>query len=174
MLLALDPSSNRCGVAVFLDGVLVVADHVDVPKGGKYKCPMRQSVDMSRRVFFWLQDYTVTEIVVEWPEIRKAAKAKGSPKHMLPLAGVAAGVALSLGLCPDACHALLPGEWAGQVPKDETVKGAKKSPRAIKTKSRLSAAELIIWEGVKYHDTIDAIGIGLKHLGRFERKRRPM
>ena len=172
MLLALDPSSNRCGVAIFLDGVLIVADVVTVPKNDKHKCPMRQAVDMSARVALWCADYKITSLVVEWPKIRSATKAKGDPNHNVPLAGVCVGAALALGLSVEACHAYLPKEWTASVPKNETVKGAKKSPRAIRIKSRLHGTELKIWQGVKYHDTIDAIGIGLKYLGRYERQRR--
>lgn len=175
MLLALDPSSNRCGVALFHEGKLVVAAYVAVPRKAKVKCPFGQAVMMSQLVVLWCADYKISEMVVEWPKIRSATNSKGDPNHNVPLAGVCGGVAIGLGLSLEHCHGYLPKEWTGGDSKDEsTVAAAKTSPRALKTKRRLKGAELDVWDKAKYHDTIDAIGIGLKFLGRFERLRRPM
>ncbi len=178
-LLALDPSIARCGLALFHDGDLIASGCVAGLHG--LKDTLARVVYISEACTNWVlqQSARPDEFIVEWPQVYTRDKSKGDPKGLLPLAGVAGCVAGILIRTPALtplnydleCVSYLPGEWSGRVPKVETVKGCKTSPRAVKVKSRLNAAELLVWEKVKYHDAIDAIGIGLHHLGRFKRKR---
>ena len=88
---------------------------------------------------------------------------------MLALAAACAAVYTLMDLWEVIAYT--PHEWIGTLPKATTVKGAKTSERAKRIKSRLSGSELDIWAAAKYHDEIDAIGLGLKALGRLERRR---
>ena len=162
-LLALDPSITRIGLALFVDGRLIDAGCLKVTKEGHV---LSRTVQAAQAVKAWCGD--ADALVVEWPQIYKAKKSKGDPNKIVPLAGVCSAVAALLGCEP---HMYLPRDWADNLPKCETVKGAKTSPRAYRIESRLQGGEQIVWARVKYHDAIDAIGIGLKHLGRFERSR---
>lgn len=171
MLLAMDPGLISCGVALFEGTTLTAAGVV------KYKAPKGADVldrvlGVARGVRNWTlsQGGKIDALAAEWPPVYAPGKeTKGGPKAVIPLAGVCGAVAALLE--PESVTSYLPAEWAGQVRKAETVKGAKTSPRAKKIVRRLSADEMAVWSTVKYHDTIDAIGIGLRHVGRFDRIR---
>lgn len=167
--LALDPSITRVGLAYFEDGELVAAKAIKVDK--------RMGDDIAARALYaarlsagWGRSQVdgILNVVCEWPKVYTRDKSKGDPASVIPLAGVCVGTAAML---HGNVTSYLPGEWAGRTPKHETVKGAKTSPRAMRVKSRLQGGELLVWQAVKYHDTVDAIGIGLHHLGRFKRRR---
>ena len=65
-----------------------------------------------------------------------------------------------------ACYT--PGEWTRGIPK-KTTGSAKTGPRALRILSRLSDAERAVVPDS--HDALDAVGLGLYRLGRFERRR---
>lgn len=178
-LLALDPSTTRCGLALFREGMLIASGCVT---GGYVRSDiLARVVHISEACAAWAlgQACRPCELIVEWPKIYTRNKSKGDPNDCVPLAGVAgclAGMlmqtpALTPLDCEMSCTSYLPSEWIGQVPKVETVKGCKDSARAKKIIARLNHAERMVWDTVKYHDAIDAIGIGLHHLGRLDRKR---
>ncbi len=172
-IVAIDPSIVSCGVAVFEDKNLVAATCI---KGDSDTSEdiLTRCITMADEVRSWLWSLTApykTDVLVsEWPPVYRPSKEKkGGPKDVIPMACVAG--ALGAFLDGPECVSYLPREWTGQVKKSTTVKGAKKSPRAQKVLRRLSGDELAVWDKVKYHDTIDAIGIGLHYLGRFDRMR---
>lgn len=177
-LLALDPSINSAGVAVFRDGDLIATETIKVKFKGDI---LARCLHISEAMAVWALGVPCRPavLVVEWPKIYKVGKSKVDPKDIVPLAGVAgclAGLLRQNGalrpLHDDLeCVSYLPKEWAGHPPKVETVKGCKSSPRALRIVSRLNHAERVVWDAIKYHDAIDAVGIGLKHLGRLERRR---
>lgn len=179
-VLALDPSITRVGLALYRDEELITSTTVKGTLGTKADVLARVlqiSLDTAR----WLMEVECRPdvLVAEWPQIYTRDKSKGDPNDSVPLAGVCGCLAGIIRLHPCLrtlrgeleCVSYLPGEWAGRVPKDETVKGCKSSPRALKIVSRLTPAERVVWDAIKYHDAIDAVGIGLKYLGRFERQR---
>lgn len=168
-LLALDPSITRIGLAYFEDGELVAAKAIKI-ESSKGQDISDRALDAAREAAAWAraQGHCPIDLACEWPQVYTRDKSKGDPKALVPLAGVCVGVAALLSA---QVSSYLPGEWAGRAPKDETVRGCKKSPRAIKILSRLVGGERLVWDAVKYHDAIDAIGIGLHHLGRLERRR---
>jgi hypothetical protein len=176
ILFALDPGLTRSGVALFQDGRLIRAGVID----SKVKGEVAVRCDyISQRAMGILEELTYSdlegsEFAGEWPQIYRGEKnvKNADPNDMLPLCGIVMAVgSVMRAVYGTELTTYLPKQWTGSVSKDETVKGAKTSPRALKIKRRLDAAELKVWKGVKYHDTIDAIGIGLHHLGRMKRIR---
>ena len=169
-ILVLDPSTTRCGLALFREGTLVAAGCVKNTLGTKADI-LARVVHMAEACADWYNDFGAdpTEIVVEWPPVYSPnQERKGGPKSVIALAGVCGALAMTIGC---RCTSYLPADWTQQVPKNKAVKGAKKSPRAVKILSRLTQSERVVWDSIKYDDAIDAIGIGLWHLGRLDRRR---
>lgn len=169
ILLAIDPSITRIGLALFVDGDLYTTGVV-LPTLGTKADIMERVAEMSECCYAWgiSHGHTVTDIACEWPQIYPKGRAKGDPNHIVPLAAVCGSVA---GFFRRDAEVTLtsykPRAWAGTMPKDETVKGCKSSPRARRTIKCLSSEEMKVWAEVEYHDEIDAIGIGLHYLKRF-------
>lgn len=168
VLLAVDPSIRSSGVALFVGGVLVVARKITLSDSMRVDT-LAVCREMSERIAMFTGGRVLDEIACEWPQIYRETKSKGSPNNLLGLAAICCGVAC---LWPDAAaFSYLPREWSGGVPK-ATKGNAKKSPRAYRIGSRLTLpGEAAIWAKTKGHDAIDAIGIGLYHLGRLTPRR---
>lgn len=179
-LLALDPGINRAGIALYRNGSLIAATAITSKLRGDI---LARVLHISEQAALWVlinQSRPVT-LVAEWPPVYKPAQEKkGGPRAVVPLAGVCGALAgilkATAALRPIGrdleCVSYEPSKWLeGQVPKDETVAGCKSSPRAVKIVSRLNHAERVTWDTIKYHDEIDAVGIGLHHLGRLGRRR---
>lgn len=162
-LLAVDPGIRGCGVAMFHRDrkTMLRAGYVrnTVTKGDD----MAAVIAMAKAVRVWTgQGLYVDTVWVEWPRVYTAAKSKGDPNDLLPLAAVGSAVCV---LHWDAAgHRVYPYEWKGQMSKEVC---------HARTLARMSKEELdrIETVGAKDHNTYDAIGIGLHALGRFERKR---
>lgn len=163
-LLAVDPGVRGCGAAIFWDGVLERATYVANPflKGNG----AAQAALLAAGVLNWAG--VVNELVVEVPRIYPAARQKGDQNDLIAVAGVAFAVA---GRCEPYVTAKMmttyyPRDWKGTVDADEVM-----IPRI---KGRLSPAEIHRILPVKsslMHNVYDAIGIGLKKLGRLEPRR---
>lgn len=170
-LVAIDPSLTRLGFAVFERGELVRTGVVR----GKTKASediVHRVAEMAHRTLYEVgANLSVQDMVFEWPQLYGTGKSVGSPNKIMPLAAVCSAIGAIVSLRGTRLHSYLPSEWAGQVPKCTTVAGCKYSPRALRILSRLSVEEQSVWNDAKYDDEIDAIGIGLKFLGRYERKR---
>lgn len=173
-LLSVDPGIRGCGCAFFVDSVLAACANVINPTksgGGPRECAM-----MARAVTDWwgreagAADCAVlSEIAVEWPQVyqRGGGRTVGDPNDLLPLAGVDAAIA-ALFSGTTVKH-YLPREWKGGVEKEVT---------ADRVRVRLMSSETVaLGDGLKKvtaslgHNVFDGVAIGLKHLGRFERKR---
>lgn len=169
-LIAIDPSMTRIGVAIFDDGDLT---HTHVVRGST-----PTDMDRVERIGRIAQETLALfaheaceHMVFEWPQIYERAKSKGDPNSIMLLAGVCAAIGAQMQIAHGTqLHSYKPKEWAGNVPKDTTVSGCKFSPRAVRIRRRLSIQELVVWDLAKYDDEIDAIGIGLKWLGRYEKR----
>lgn len=158
MILAVDPSINCSGVALFKQRVLVAADAIKLSS----KAPLIDRVAvMALRIRTRWQGWDV--VVLEWPQVY--TKGSNDRNDLLGLAAVCGAVA---GTDRAVCY--LPREWAGNIPKSKTG-DPRKSPRGRRIASRLSPEELKIWATVTTHDAVDAIGLGLHHAHRLERKR---
>lgn len=166
VLLAVDPGLQYPAAALFVHGELRKASRVPIPKGVTTRTPI---LLRCRAISFALTDYAelIPDIlVVEYPQIYTQEKSKGDPNNLIPLAAM--GGVLT-GLYPNAVViSPKPREWTGNVPKAESG-DPWKSPRGQRVWSRLSAKERL--NVVPSHDAIDAVGLGLFGLGRFERRR---
>lgn len=178
-LLSLDPSIRACGVALFRADGLVSADTIKAKKGDDIGA---RCLRMAQEVVSWVVDLDAvpTTLVVEWPQIYTVDKSEGNPNDLIGLAGVCGAVAgiLAMGAAQRndtlTVVSYTPNAWAGQLPKSK-LKGSA-SPRTARVLERLNVDERAILDAAGLfekvsHDAFDAIGIGLKFLGRFERRR---
>lgn len=160
-LVAIDPGVNACGVAVFEENTLVFAGYV---RNRNNKATLFEKVSATVHELFDLMPYEST-LAIEIPRVYQGAKQKGDPNDLIALALVVGGcsqqVEHAIGYYPD--------QWKGQVPKPK-----KKSDRYIiqgRVFEELTVNELILVPknvGPAW-DVIDAIGIGLFHLGRMRK-----
>jgi hypothetical protein len=167
-LAAVDPGIRGCGVAVFEGGVLALCQYVVNPMeaGGGADA----AATMAREVYYAIDRFRPRALVVEWPRVYATAirlgRSKSDPNDLLALAGVDAAIAA---LCADHISGLgsvtsyAPSEWKGQVPK-EVMLG--------RIRSKLTRMEDDLVDAVKpaskRHNAIDAVGIGLHHIGRLK------
>lgn len=163
-LLAVDPGLRYPAAAWFVDGVLVKATRVKVKVDTSEQIAKRCR-DVALAIAHWCPE-SPSSLCVEWPQIYTQDKSKGDPNNLVPLAGV--GACLT-GLFPDSSIlSPKPKDWTGNVPK--TDEGDPwDSPRGQRVWERLSPSERLCV--VPSHDAIDAVGIGLWALGRFQRRR---
>lgn len=163
-LLAIDPGLRYPARAFFVDGELIVASRVPIPKGITTRTPV---LERCRAIAIALiGDYRPDVVVTEYPQIYTREKSKGDPNKLIPLAAIGACIA---GLLPDAkVVAPKPREWTGNLPKDEDG-DPWLSPRGRRVWSRLTVEERA--RVVPSHDAVDSVGLGLYGLGRFDRRR---
>lgn len=173
-LVSFDPGLTYPAAAIWNRGVLVGASRVPVPgvlasldSGERYR-------RIARLVAEWclgrLPELPVA-VATELPEIYSREREK-NPNDLFPLAFLDGAVAAYL----DSAYlgsdrsvesiALLPREWTGGIPKSKTG-DPWLSPRGRILERRLSVDERTTI--VSSHDSLDAVGIGLKVLGRLER-----
>ena len=190
MLLAIDPSTTTVGAALFTlsAGALpyklkhAASIKLEVVDG---EDPIQRWTNAARAIENWLlglgyQLCDIDEIVFERPQFYSAVKSKGDPNKLVGVLGVAAVFAGRMGMRKAFRQfTYLPAEWIGQLSKVcPTCKGkAKKkckdchgsaweTPRGRRIQSRLSIDERAACPD--QNDAIDAVGIGLKHVGRLE------
>lgn len=150
ILLSIDPNVKRMALVEWHDGKLVKTYY------------LRSDLKGALSTFEQLcrLDVEPDVIAVEVPEIY--ARAVFKKKGLMKL-GFYAGFACGALYCPDHTEVVeyLPKEWKGQVSKEVM------APRIM---GKLSEKEIknIDFPGFKTmdHDIVDAIGIGLKYLGR--------
>jgi hypothetical protein len=179
-LLALDPGIRHAGVALFVDRRLVASEVVRNPL--KVGNEVLACVSMAREIGHWLlsrelligdllairpgdprtTEELVDELIAEWPQVYAVGKGRGDPNDLPPLAGV--GCALAALLPNATLNSTLPAAWKGQVPGDAFLS---------RILDRLDTTERACVDVSKStaHNAIDAIGLGLFHLGRMDRRR---
>lgn len=99
--------------------------------------------------------------LTEWPQIYKGDRR--DPNHLLGLTGMAMALATALGA--RECRAVLPRTWKGTLDGDAMTKSIE---------GRLTPSELANIDPCPAslrHNILDAVGLGLWHFGRLERKR---
>jgi hypothetical protein len=182
-LLALDPSINSSGVALFRDGALVACGRITDPHPSDGIGA--RALAMAELVRDWFSDEndlganwrvfnpSRVTLVVEWQQVYRAGRSKGDPNDLLGM-GFVSGAVAGL-LQPAAVLAYKPDEWC-KLPKylDRTTKRIRHrdafvTPRGLRIMSRLSDAERELVP--QYHDAVDAAGLGLHALGRLEPRR---
>lgn len=182
--IALDPAfgkTSAAGLTYWREGVLRRCDAVRPPPNRVAPASRGDQCQvMISAIIGKLAQWGALEagaIVYEWPQVYRAARAPGDPNDLLGLVAVAAGVASQLEALAaerngrDGSLLILsptPAQWAGQLPKTKTG-DPWLSLRGQRVASRLSPAERALVP--KSHDAIDAVGIGLWAVGRFEPRR---
>lgn len=151
-LIAIDPGACA-GIAGFFDGELVLLDIEDASE-----LPINVDDVGAAGV--------IDVVIVERPEVytKKVGKAAhADPNDLIKLA-MRAG-ALVQAFAPRRVVEVLPKEWKGQAPKEIVARRvlAKLSPVERDT----AETELARHHAGLWHNAIDAIGIGLYHLGRY-------
>lgn len=174
-LLAVDPSINKPGVALFRGGKLIAAERVKIPEDLADLDLAERCQRVASHIIRWGMAFEMEPraLVFEWPQ-SYYGKGKGDQNDLFGLVGVGMAVAgqLAVALIPReislVVRSVVPAGWAGQVPKS-TTGDPWASPRGIRIKSRLSDEEIAAI--VVSHDALDAVGIGLHFLGRYGRRR---
>lgn len=169
-LLAIDPSICSAGVALFRAGKLLACTNIE-PDVESDEMGVRVQA-MAHEILSWVVAVVAEPrvVVYEWPQVYSGGKQKTPGGDLLGLSavGAAAAAALAVALVPRSIAPRIitpePARWIGQVPKDKTVRGAKKSARGVRIIGRLDSEEAILVPS--QHDVIDAVGIGLWALGR--------
>lgn len=188
-LVAIDPGVGYSGVAVFDLGTHRLVD-AGVVKGEGFKNNLWAVDELAAAIVIRLSGVvggTVTKVAFEWQQVySKRARGKKDPNDLLPL-GALIGATL-VRMHPlldhaDGAEVVLhrPHEWKGSI---------QKNPTARKVLARLDAEELSRVDEVApfiraldgadrerkqvthpTHNALDAAGLGLHVLGRFNRKR---
>lgn len=178
MLLTLDPaigSSGATGVALFNGAQLAAAGVIRKPAalgdGIAAQC------EVARLAVAWFHAWRDgvagsskfdgdDVLVAEWPQVYPGPRGRGKDPNraILPLCGVVAHVS---GMLPAYVQRVqyLPREWKGSIDGDAFT---------ARIYGRLSPQELAIVNAVTpaglRHNAADAVGLGLFHLGRLERR----
>lgn len=160
-VISIDPGLRHCGAAFYVDGQLAKA-HLVKNEEKHARGPMTH-LRMAEAVSKWLRlvgartgYYT---LVVEYPRIYPGStQQKGDLNDIVELGGVVSALVAWLAVEPENFRALYPSEWKGQTPKDVM------NERVLK---RLSGEEKTTLMSSD-HNTLDAVGIGLFHLGRLQ------
>lgn len=179
-LLAIDGSLRCVGLALFRDARLVWTGAVSWGRRStKIDPAARASIlaDEAAQMVFdqrWLDDGRVSEVVYEWPQAYNDEK---DPNDLLGILAVSGEICAGHKTVGGPVASYLPRIWTAGIPKKVNGKLPKDphtSPRAIRIHNRLnSSTEIEVFDRAKTNDEIDAVGIGLHHLGRgiAERKR---
>lgn len=159
-LIAIDPGLRGCGVARFgsadLVRPLMEAQYVRNPLafGNGPSAWAVMAGEIVRR--FQRPDVLVLERPRVYPGVRNE-----DPNDLLELAGILGAIAAHWESVPELA-VYYPAEWKGQVPK-------KVMTQRILKHLRPGESDRIVTAGAKDHNTIDAVGLGLFHLGRMKR-----
>ncbi len=177
-LLALDPGIRGCGVALFegeirLANGSTIAHHPRLVACDYVKNPVKKGDDfgaviaMAGQVHDWVlmeNGNTPWLLVAEWPRIYTVSKSKGDNNELLPLVGVGCAVATFA----TSATRVFPHEWKHQLSKEVCHQ---------RIRSRLDMNETNVLNDAcaraksLAHNTLDAVGIGLHHTGRFAPKK---
>ena len=162
--LAIDPGLSGCGAALFdgpaLTWATYVANHV-----GSSVNELSRACAMGKRI---LADVPFDPrmphaLVCEFPQIY-THRESGDNNDLLPLAAVLGSFATVFQ--PAELRVVRPHEWKGSIRKEEMTRRiiARVTPHEA-TRVLLPTAKSL------QHNVWDAVGIGLFHLNRLERKR---
>lgn len=160
MLISIDPGINGCGVAYFVDAKLVKAVYVPNP-AAKSDTMAERALAMACAVFPIIVGPSGDGLALELPQIYRF-KGKGDPnKSLVPLILVDGALTTRFGA---AATLYLPHQWKGSGDPDECI---------LRIQDRLTGEERSRVKGPPglIHNVWDAAGIGLYHLGRFNRRR---
>lgn len=176
LVLSIDPGIRGCGAALWHGRKLVAATYVKNPIG-KGSGPL-EALEAAHAVAGWVSEKsegyrtfppTPLEVVVEWPQTYGGRASRGDTNDLFALSAVDTAIVALLE--PSKTHFYVPREWKGALQKPASVNDA--YPVISMASRRLDEEETkaialptnkrLTW------DVWDAIGIGLKYLGRFEK-----
>jgi hypothetical protein len=175
MILAVDPGVRGSGVAVFDCGKLVNAAYVpNLVEKGNRAC---EAASMAASVHSWVckkygSEWSKVEtLALEWPQIYatriRMGLTKEDPNDLLALCGVQASLATLF--VTAQVFSYLPSEWKGQMKKEACHRRINQRLLEEGDQEPLYLASEEI--GNLAHNIWDAVGIGLFHLNRFDKKR---
>lgn len=167
-VLAVDPGLEHPAVALIRDSTLLAALRIGAGPAWSALPILERCGRIAAAVARWAALWNPRWLVVEWPTWYPGSPVK--PRDLAGLCGIAGAVAGALierGL-PLRCLSPEPREVWGQVPK-ATTGDPWLSPRAKRVAARLSVPEARAVEST--HDAIDAAGLALWAVGRWERVR---
>ncbi len=175
-LLALDPGIRGCGAALFAEGRLVACDYVKNPVTVGNRA--HEARTMASAVVAWAGFPEPDEVIAEYPQVYTVAFSKGDNNDLLALAGVDGALAA---LYPTThFETYLPREWKQTMSKGVCASRVLRrlDPDELATLQKAAAKlrvtdipALIKKDPEGKHllfNALDAVGIGLKHVGRFE------
>lgn len=164
-LICLDPGKRHSGIAIFDPAkTLRAATVVKNLRGMKEErgAVCQAMADEIVQLVSLSVVHRDRELVIEWPQVYQRSRSRADPDDILHLAGVCGAVAAGL-----ACrvHSYQAGEWKGQVDADAM------TWRIEQQLSEAERARIHVSQSSLRHNAVDAVGIGLYHLGRLERVR---
>ncbi len=145
ILTAIDPGVKRCGVAMFEDGRLIVARHLDTESA--------------------VNDLWGDRLIIEMPRVYGGRSSRGDTNDLLDLAMVVGRFQREAQSCGMDTRLVTPAQWKGQTPKDVMQR---------RTEAQLTEQELAVVREAKLpksraHNMWDAIALGLFALSVRER-----
>lgn len=179
MILAIDPGLRHCGCAVFTGTKLAELHAAALVKNtNKTERGPQAAFEMALAVANWAGSVNARPslLVLEYPRVYvdQQRRASNDPNDLLELACVDGALAAWY-MKPIVKY--FPSDWKGQTPAN---------PTARQIVKRLTSAEMLKVENLEpflsalekaekrnkdvahsAHNTLDAVGIGLKYLGRF-------
>jgi hypothetical protein len=165
MILCVDPGIRAAGVSLFdsaskaLWGAALIRNPITSGNDPAAVAALVTEIDVWAR---HTAPMTVKVVVVEVPRIYPAARQKGDQNDLIPVAGVSFAAASVLGRYGATLKRFYPRDWKGTVDADvccRRVEAALTEPE----RGRIEKCPAHL-----RHNVLDAIGIGLKYLGRFE------
>lgn len=164
-ILAVDPGLRGCGVAYFSREAFYPTPRLRWARYVRNPVRTGDGMDAIRAVAHEVGQQGprshVDLLAVEFPQVYAGAKAIGDPRDLLTLAAIDGAITIQ---CGREVLRYFPREWKGQVDPDVLIE---------RVKDRLDPAELARVElpaAHLAHNVWDAVGIGLKAAGRFERR----
>lgn len=157
MLLAVDPGVRGCGASIWWpDKGLHVACYVaNLPPTSSTNAYWSMADAALER----LGHHKFSEVAIEFPQTYRGRAAKGDANDLLQVAAVVGALCARFGR-QSKITLYRPAEWKGQTPKSISAsRTLSKLSEEEKARIRMPAKSL-------QHNVLDAIGIGLKHLGR--------
>jgi hypothetical protein len=181
--LTADPGIRKCGAALFHLGELKAATTVRNPAARGHG--IREAIQMAAAVEDWARARgSIDQVVIERPKVYPNGKTPGDPNTtLLPLLGVAYALAA---VFPEAVPSEFesPRVWKGTVDGIECTRRVRErltdaefarielpASTCAQCRQRLGGPCVNGERGCGADHVYDAVGIGLKHEGRFERKR---
>jgi hypothetical protein len=186
LLLAIDPGVTWCGAAVFdlASRKLFAARRI---RGLGFKSQLWNLIDIAEAVVSFAGEHgdRYAAIAMEWPQVyAQRQRGRKDPNDLLPLTALEGAIAGLMGpLLTDTADAVLyvPHDWKGSKGANPTARWVLDQLDPVETAqvedlfpflAALDTAEGAD-EDVSHpaHNTLDAVGVGLKFLGRLERRR---